>query len=49
MAFEMTTHENTGQERLNTQSKTFNFDIVSERVERCTKYSSEGGRLRNTI
>jgi hypothetical protein len=37
IAFEMTIHKNTMQEWLNTKPKTFNFDVVSERVERCTK------------
>jgi hypothetical protein len=33
-AFEMTNHENTVQEWLNAKPKTFNFDVVGERVER---------------
>jgi hypothetical protein len=36
-AFEMTIHKNSMQQWLNTKPKTFNFDVVSERVEHCTK------------
>jgi len=43
-ASEMTIHENTVQEWLNTKPKIFNFDVVSERVERCTKINCRSNK-----
>jgi hypothetical protein len=44
-AFEMTIHENTVQEWLNTKRKTFNFDVVNESVERCTKINCRSNEI----
>jgi len=48
-AFEMAIHENTVQEWLNTKQKTFNFDVVNERVERCTKIKCRSNKTEKSL